>query len=186
MIALIQRVLRAEVRVLDGVDPRVSPQTAASTATAPSHDPAADPAAARAQERLVGAIGPGLLAFICAERGDTPAAADKLLAKVLGYRVFGDAQGKMNLGLQNLDGNGRHGGLLLVSQFTLAADTRSGMRPSFTPAAPPDEGRRLFDYFVTRAQALHTQVATGEFGAEMQVSLVNDGPVTFWLEARPA
>lgn len=153
MIALIQRVLRAEVSVAG---------------------------------RVVGAIGPGLLAFVCAERGDDQAAADKLLAKVLGYRVFGDADGKMNLSLQNLDGAGRHGGLLLVSQFTLAADTRSGMRPSFTPAAPPEEGRRLFDYFVTRAQALHSEVATGAFGAEMAVALVNHGPVTFWLEARPA
>jgi len=164
MIALIQRVLHAEVRVVERAG-----------------DPAAEPAASR----VVGAIGPGLLAFICAERGDDQASADKLLAKVLGYRVFGDAQGKMNLGVQNLDGNGRHGGLLLVSQFTLAADTQSGMRPSFTPAAPPDEGRRLFDYFVTQARARHTSVATGEFGAEMQVALVNDGPVTFWLEARP-
>jgi D-tyrosyl-tRNA(Tyr) deacylase len=151
MIALIQRVLHAEVTVAG---------------------------------RRVGAIGPGLLAFICAERGDTEAQADKLLAKVLGYRVFGDAQGKMNLSVQNLDGAGRAGGLLLVSQFTLAADTHSGMRPSFTPAAPPELGRRLFDYCVARARSLHRCVETGEFGAEMQVALVNDGPVTFWLEAR--
>lgn len=150
MIALIQRVRRAEVRVDD---------------------------------RVTGAIGQGLLALICAERGDTDAQADKLLAKVLGYRVFSDAAGKMNLPVQNVDGNGTAGGLLLVSQFTLAADTNSGLRPSFTPAAPPDEGRRLFDYFVASAREKHPLVETGEFGADMQVSLVNDGPVTFWLQA---
>jgi D-tyrosyl-tRNA(Tyr) deacylase len=133
MIALIQRVRRAEVRVAD---------------------------------RVTGAIDAGLLALVCAERGDTEAAAERLLAKVLGY----------------LDGAGRAGGLLLVSQFTLAADTNSGLRPSFTPAAPPDEGKRLFDYFVSAARAKHPIVQTGEFGADMQVSLVNDGPVTFWLQ----
>lgn len=147
MIALIQRVKRADVRV---------------------------------GERVTGAIDAGLLALVCAERGDNEAAADKLLAKMLGYRVFSDAAGKMNLSLQ-----GVAGGLLLVSQFTLAADTNSGLRPSFTPAAPPDEGKRLFDYFVTQARAKHPVVETGEFGAEMQVSLVNDGPVTFWLQVRP-
>ena len=151
MIALIQRVRRAEVRVDD---------------------------------RVTGAIGQGLLALVCAERGDTDAQADKLLAKVLGYRVFSDAAGKMNLPVQNVDGSGTAGGLLLVSQFTLAADTNSGLRPSFTPAAPPDEGRRLFDYFVASAREKHPLVETGEFGADMQVSLVNDGPVTFWLQAR--
>ncbi|MCG5074445.1 D-aminoacyl-tRNA deacylase [Paraburkholderia tagetis] len=151
MIALIQRVRRAEVRV---------------------------------DERVTGAIGQGLLALVCAERGDTEASADKLLAKLLGYRVFSDAAGKMNLPVQNIDGNGTAGGLLLVSQFTLAADTNSGLRPSFTPAAPPDEGRRLFDYFVAAARDKHPTVETGEFGADMQVSLVNDGPVTFWLQVR--
>ncbi|MGF6809173.1 D-tyrosyl-tRNA(Tyr) deacylase [Paraburkholderia sp. Clong3] len=149
MIALIQRVRRAEVRVAD---------------------------------RVTGAIDAGLLALVCAERGDTEATADKLLAKVLGYRVFSDAAGKMNLSVQNIDGAGRAGGLLLVSQFTLAADTNSGLRPSFTPAAPPDEGKRLFGYFVAAARAKHPIVETGEFGADMQVSLVNDGPVTFWLQ----
>jgi D-tyrosyl-tRNA(Tyr) deacylase len=99
--------------------------------------------------------------------------------------VFGDAAGKMNLSVSNMDGAGRAGGVLLVSQFTLAADTSSGLRPSFTPAAPPDEGKRLFDYFVEQARAKHPVVETGEFGAEMQVSLVNDGPVTFWLQVRP-
>ncbi|QGZ53798.1 D-aminoacyl-tRNA deacylase [Paraburkholderia acidiphila] len=155
MIALIQRVRRAEVRVAEGDS-----------------------------ERVTGAIGQGLLALVCAERGDTEANADKLLAKLLGYRVFSDAAGKMNLSVQNIDGNGAPGGLLLVSQFTLAADTNSGLRPSFTPAAPPEEGRRLFDYFVAAAREKHTTVETGEFGADMQVSLVNDGPVTFWLQVR--
>ncbi|MBU6491508.1 MAG: D-tyrosyl-tRNA(Tyr) deacylase [Burkholderiales bacterium] len=133
--------------------------------------------------RTVGEIGPGLLALVCAERGDTQAVADKLLNKLLAYRVFSDAQGKMNLSVQNIDGAGRAGGLLLVPQFTLAADTTSGTRPSFTPAATPDEGRRLFDYFVARACARHPVVQTGEFGAYMQVALVNDGPVTFWLRS---
>jgi D-tyrosyl-tRNA(Tyr) deacylase len=91
----------------------------------------------------------------------------------------------MNLSVSNLDGEGRAGGLLLVSQFTLAADTQSGLRPSFTPAAPPDEGQRLFDHFVRAARERHPIVATGEFGADMQVSLVNDGPVTFWLQTKP-
>ncbi|GJH07371.1 D-tyrosyl-tRNA(Tyr) deacylase [Caballeronia novacaledonica] len=152
MIALIQRVKRADVRV---------------------------------GERVTGAIDAGLLALVCAERGDNEAAADKLLAKMLAYRVFSDAAGKMNLPVQNMDGAGRAGGVLLVSQFTLAADTSSGLRPSFTPAATPDEGKRLFDYFVEQARAKHPIVETGEFGAEMQVSLVNDGPVTFWLQVRP-
>lgn len=142
-------------------------------------------ASVRVGERVTGEIGPGLLALVCAERGDTQACADKLLAKVLGYRVFSDAAGKMNLPLSNLDGAGRAGGLLLVSQFTLAADTHSGLRPSFTPAASPEDGKRLFDYFVASARAAHRIVETGEFGAMMQVSLVNDGPVTFWLQARP-
>ncbi|SAL64920.1 D-tyrosyl-tRNA(Tyr) deacylase [Caballeronia arvi] len=131
-------------------------------------------------ERVTGAIDAGLLALVCAERGDNEATADKLLAKMLGYRVFSDTEGKMNLSVQSIGG-----GLLLVSQFTLAADTNSGLRPSFTPAAPPDEGKRLFDYFVGQARAKHPIVETGEFGAEMQVSLVNDGPVTFWLQVRP-
>lgn len=135
--------------------------------------------------RTVGAIGPGLLALVCAERGDTEASADKLLAKLLGYRVFPDEAGKMNRSVSSLDGNGAAGGLLLVSQFTLAADTNSGTRPSFTPAASPADGKRLFDHFVTQARARHPIVETGEFGAYMRVSLVNDGPVTFWLQTRP-
>lgn len=142
-------------------------------------------ASVRVGERITGEIGAGLLALVCAERGDSEASADKLLAKLLGYRVFSDAAGKMNLPVTNIDGAGRAGGLLLVSQFTLAADTNSGLRPSFTPAAAPDEGKRLFDYFVAAARASHPIVETGEFAAAMQVSLVNDGPVTFWLQTRP-
>ena len=140
---------------------------------------------ARAQVEVggaeVGAIGPGLLVLVCAERGDTDAECDALLAKVLGYRVFADAAGKMNLSVTDVGG-----GLLLVPQFTLAADTRSGARPSFTPAAAPEEGRRLFERFVAQAGSRHPTVACGTFGAHMQVSLVNDGPVTFWLQVRPA
>ncbi|VVD75238.1 D-aminoacyl-tRNA deacylase [Pandoraea terrigena] len=142
-------------------------------------------AAVTVDGRTVGAIGPGLLALVCAERGDTEASADKLLAKLLGYRVFSDDAGKMNRSVSSLDGNGAVGGLLLVSQFTLAADTNSGTRPSFTPAASPADGKRLFDHFVTQARARHPIVETGEFGAYMRVSLVNDGPVTFWLQTRP-
>jgi D-tyrosyl-tRNA(Tyr) deacylase len=139
-------------------------------------------ASVRVDGRTIGAIGAGLLALLCAERGDTDAAADKLLTKLLGYRVFSDSQGRMNLSVQSVDGAGTADGLLLVSQFTLAADTNSGTRPSFTPAAPPDEGKRLFDYFVAQARKRHPIVETGEFGAMMQVALVNDGPVTFWLQ----
>ena len=129
----------------------------------------------------VGAIGPGLLVLVCAERGDSEAEAGRLLERVLGYRVFGDAAGKMNLSLREVQG-----GLLLVPQFTLAADTQRGMRPSFTPAAAPAEGERLFDYFVEKARASHAPVETGRFGAHMQVSLTNDGPVTIWLRVEPA
>lgn len=126
--------------------------------------------------RMVGGIGPGLLVLIGVERTDTEAAADRLLERLLGYRVFPDAEGKMNLSVQDT-----HGGLMLVPQFTLPADTQKGMRPSFTPAAPPEQGQRLFDYLVSRARAAHSPVAAGVFGAHMQVSLINDGPVTFWL-----
>jgi D-tyrosyl-tRNA(Tyr) deacylase len=133
----------------------------------------------------VGAIGPGLLVLVCAERGDTEAEANKLLAKVLKLRVFADDAGKMNRSVQDLDGQGTPGGLLLVSQFTLAADTSGGNRPSFTQAAAPDEGRRLYDYIVAQAHALHPVVATGQFAADMQVSLVNDGPVTIPMRIAP-
>lgn len=136
--------------------------------------------------RTTGEIGAGLLALVCAERGDAEAQAERLLAKLLAYRVFSDGQGKMNLPVQNIDGQGTAGGLLVVSQFTLAADTNSGTRPSFTPAASPEDGRRLYDHFVARARAAHPSVQTGEFGAMMQVSLTNDGPVTFWLRVPPA
>ena len=129
----------------------------------------------------VGQIGPGLLVLMCAERGDSEAQADKLLAKVLKLRIFSDDLGKMNRSVQDLDGAGLHGGLLIVSQFTLAADASGGNRPSFTAAAPPDVGRRLYDYFVAQALATHSIVQTGRFGADMQVYLVNDGPVTIPL-----
>ncbi len=129
---------------------------------------------------IIGQIGKGLLVLLCAERGDTSKQADTLLAKLLGYRVFYDTGGKMNLNVAQVGG-----GLLLVPQFTLAADTRSGTRPSFTPAAPPQQARELFDYTVEHARASHPQVETGRFGADMKVALVNDGPVTFWLQVSP-
>lgn len=129
---------------------------------------------------VVGEIGPGLLALVCAEQGDGEAEAGKLLAKVLKLRIFGDAAGKMNRSLQDVGG-----GLLVVSQFTLAADTTGGNRPSFTRAAAPAEGRRLYEHFVARARAAHPQVATGVFAADMQVHLVNDGPVTILLRIAP-
>ncbi|HWD33347.1 D-aminoacyl-tRNA deacylase [Pseudomonas caricapapayae] len=127
--------------------------------------------------KTVGAIDQGLLVLVAVEPGDTRAHADKLLHKLLNYRVFSDPQGKMNLSLKDIGG-----GLLLVSQFTLAADTQNGLRPSFSTAAPPALGAELFDYLLTQAQALHTTVASGQFGADMQVHLVNDGPVTFMLQ----
>ncbi|WP_404376235.1 D-aminoacyl-tRNA deacylase [Vreelandella aquamarina] len=126
----------------------------------------------------VGAIEHGLLALIGVEKGDNEADADKLLHKLLHYRVFSDEAGKMNHNLQQAEG-----GLLLVSQFTLAADTRKGLRPSFSSAAPPAEGERLFNYLVVQARAAWPHIATGQFGADMQVALVNDGPVTFLLES---
>ena len=144
MIALIQRVTRAEVTV---------------------------------GGNSVGRIDRGILALIGVRKGDTEAAAERLVERIVGYRIFPDHEGKMNLSLKDVGG-----GLLLVSQFTLAADTRSGMRAGFSTAAAPDEGRRLFDYLVNAARASLPRVATGEFGAHMQLSLVNDGPVTFWLE----
>ena len=124
----------------------------------------------------IGQIGHGLLALLCAERGDDEATADRLLAKLLKLRIFSDEAGKMNRSVQDVGG-----GLLIVSQFTLAADTSAGNRPSFTAAAPPDEGRRLYQYFVARARALHPQVAEGQYAADMQVALINDGPVTIPL-----
>lgn len=134
----------------------------------------------------VGKIDQGLLVLVCAEQGDTTAQGDKLLAKLLKLRIFSDAEGKMNRSVQDLDGAGLHGGLLIVSQFTLAADTSGGNRPSFKGAAAPDEGRRLYDYFVAQARVAHPIVQTGIFAADMQVELVNDGPVTVPMRVAPA
>jgi D-tyrosyl-tRNA(Tyr) deacylase len=145
MIALIQRVTHAEVRI---------------------------------GGRTSGAIERGILALIGVARGDDQAAADRLLERVLTYRVFPDDESRMKADLRTIGG-----GLLLVPQFTLAADTRSGTRAGFSTAAAPDVARQLFDYLLERARAIHPIVAAGEFGADMQVSLTNDGPVTFWLEA---
>ena len=126
--------------------------------------------------KTVATIGPGLLVFIGVEQRDDESRADRLLERLLGYRVFPDAAGKMNLSVEDIGG-----GVLLVPQFTLAADTNKGMRPSFTPAAPPEEGKRLFEYLVNRTRSQYASVETGVFGADMQVTLTNDGPVTFWL-----
>jgi len=123
------------------------------------------------------AIGRGLLVLVGVEQGDDTTRADRLLERLLGYRVFPDAAGKMNLSVADIGG-----GVLLVPQFTLAADTNKGMRPSFTLAATPEQGRRLFEYLVNRARTQHAPVAAGVFGADMQVTLTNDGPVTFWLQ----
>ncbi len=122
---------------------------------------------------VVGQIEQGLLVLLCAEQGDTDAVADKLLSKMLKLRIFADEAGKMNRSVQDVGG-----GLLVVSQFTLAADVSGGNRPSFTQAAKPDEGRRLYEHFVAQARAAHPLVQTGQFAADMQVALVNDGPVT--------
>jgi D-tyrosyl-tRNA(Tyr) deacylase len=144
MIALIQRVSKAEVRVAD---------------------------------ELTGAIGRGVLALIGVQRGDAEAAAERLLERLLAYRIFPDADGRMNLSVREAGG-----GLLLVPQFTLAADTRKGTRAGFSGAAEPREARRLFEYLLERARSVYAPVSAGVFNAHMQVSLVNDGPVTFWLE----
>jgi D-tyrosyl-tRNA(Tyr) deacylase len=144
MIALIQRVSRAEVRV---------------------------------GERIVAAIEHGIAALVAVRREDSPADADRLLERLLGYRIFADAADRMNLDLRAVGG-----GLLLVPQFTLAADTSHGMRPGFSTAAAPEEARRLFAYLVERAALVHRPVASGEFASHMHLSLINDGPVTFWLE----
>jgi D-tyrosyl-tRNA(Tyr) deacylase len=136
--------------------------------------------------QVAGEIGPGLLVLVCAERGDSEVQGDKLLAKLLKLRIFSDEAGKMNHSIQNLDGQGTVGGLLIVSQFTLAADTASGNRPGFTQAAAPDEGRRLYDHFVAQARRAHPIIQTGQFGADMKVHLVNDGPVTIPLRVSAA
>jgi D-tyrosyl-tRNA(Tyr) deacylase len=135
--------------------------------------------------RVIGEIGAGLLVLLCAERGDTALESDKLLAKILKLRIFSDAAGKMNHSVQNMDGLGQIGGLLVVSQFTLAADASGGNRPSFTTASAPDDGKRLYDHFVAQARTLHPLVQTGVFAADMQVHLLNDGPVTIPLRVPP-
>ncbi len=132
--------------------------------------------------QVIGQIQKGLLLLLCAEQGDTFVNADKLLSKLLKLRVFSDDAGKMNRSLQDLDGNGLQGGLLIVSQFTLAADVSGGNRPSFTRAASPDDGQRLYDYFVAQARGAHPIVQTGQFAADMKVHLVNDGPVTIPIQ----
>ncbi len=128
-------------------------------------------------EEEIGRIGKGLLVLLCAERDDTEKEADQLLERILNYRIFSDENGKMNLSVTATGGE-----LLIVPQFTLAADTKSGTRPSFSPAAPPDIGKRLFDYFICKAKTRLPRIQTGKFGADMQVALINDGPVTFWLD----
>lgn len=130
---------------------------------------------------VAGSIGPGILALVAVEAGDTPVAVDRTLERLLGYRVFPDDQGRMNLSLRDTGG-----GLLLVPQFTLAADTRKGNRPSFGPAAAPEAGQHWFESLAERARTLYAPVACGRFGADMQVQLTNDGPVTFWLEVPPS
>jgi len=135
----------------------------------------------RVAGETVGEIGPGVLALIGVERRDSEREAERLVERMLGYRIFPDAEGKMNRSLADIAA-----GLLLVPQFTLAADTNSRPRPGFSTAAAPEEGRRLFDFLVVCCREQHPVVATGRFGADMQVSLVNDGPVTFWLQVSPA
>jgi len=157
MIALLQRVSEAAVHIEDMVPGAVTPQT-----------------------DLVGRIGHGMLALIGVEQGDGEDQAQRLVQWMLAWRMFDDPQGKMNLDLAQSGG-----GLLLVPQFTLAADTNSGNRPSFSSAAPPAEAKRLFDSVVESARRAHRAVETGRFGANMKVSLVNTGPVTFWLQVRP-
>lgn len=145
MIALIQRVTKAEVIV---------------------------------ENQIIGQIGQGILALVGVEKNDEPANAKRLFERISGYRIFSDNEGKMNLSVADVGG-----GLLLVPQFTLAADTRKGKRPSFSTAATPQLGKELFDYFVSYAENNYSHIQTGQFGADMQVSLCNDGPVTFWLTA---
>ena len=135
-------------------------------------------ASVQVEDETVGAIDAGLLALVAVQPEDGEAQARRMLERLLGYRVFADDAGRMNRSLRDTGG-----GLLLVSQFTLAADTAKGMRPSFTSAAPPEEGRRGFERLVALCRARHPVVETGRFGANMQVSLCNDGPVTFWLRA---
>lgn len=134
-----------------------------------------------AEGEVLGEIGPGLAVLVGVERGDTENQAGRLLERLLGYRVFPDEEGRMNRSVQDAEG-----GILLVPQFTLAADTRKGTRPGFSPAADPEEGQRLFETLVGEARLRSSPVAAGRFGADMRVALVNEGPVTFWLQAKPA
>lgn len=127
--------------------------------------------------QVIGSAGRGLLVLVCAEKGDTVEQCEKLAKKVLAYRIFEDENGKMNKSLSDI-----HGDILVVSQFTLAADTAKGLRPSFTPAADPETGKKLYEYFVEKVRESGLRTETGEFGAYMQVALVNDGPVTIWLK----
>jgi D-tyrosyl-tRNA(Tyr) deacylase len=135
--------------------------------------------------QVAGEIEAGLLVLLCAERGDGEAQSDRMLGKILKLRIFSDAAGKMNHSVQDMNGQGTAGGLLVVSQFTLAANASGGNRPSFTGAASPHEGLRLYDYFVAQARLAHPVVQTGQFGADMKVHLVNDGPVTIPLRIVP-
>lgn len=135
-------------------------------------------AAVEVESREIARIGPGLLVLVAVERDDTPIEAERLLERLLNYRVFADTEGRMNLSVTDVNG-----GLLLVPQFTLAADTKNGLRPGFSTAAQPDEGRRLFEELLGLARQRFPGVQAGQFGAHMQVSLVNDGPVTFWIQA---
>jgi len=135
-------------------------------------------ASVQVDQNIIGAIDQGLLTLVGVERHDTEAEVEKLVNKMLNYRIFADSEGKMNLNVQQING-----GVLLVSQFTLAADTKKGLRPGFSSAATPEQGEALFNRFVERTQQLHQPVQTGQFGADMQITLLNDGPVTFMLEA---
>ena len=135
-------------------------------------------ASVQVDQNIIGAIDQGLLTLVGVERHDTEAEVEKLVNKMLNYRIFADSEGKMNLNVQQING-----GVLLVSQFTLAADTKKGLRPGFSSAATPEQGEALFNRFVERTQQLHQSVQTGQFGADMQITLLNDGPVTFMLEA---
>ena len=134
-------------------------------------------ASVEVDHEIIGSINTGILALIGVEKDDGKAEADRLLERILGYRIFPDEEDKMNLSLQDISG-----GLLLVPQFTLAADTQKGMRPSFSSAAPPETGKALFKYLLEQAKSSHQSVESGIFGADMKVGLVNDGPVTFWLK----
>ena len=128
-------------------------------------------------DQVIGAVGKGLLVLVCAEKGDSGEQCEKLAKKVLAYRIFEDENGKMNKSVSDIGGE-----ILIVSQFTLAADTAKGLRPSFTPAADPETGKRLYEHFIERVRESGLKTQTGQFGANMQVALINDGPVTIWLK----